>query len=399
MKKLFLYIFSILVFCNFTNTANAKVDGEGELYLSQDVIKNFIKYIKVKTYPHAFYVTIDGNFSTYYTCKVSDCSGGSSGDIKYCEKKFNSKCKRFAKKNYIKWKNDINPGKGKTSKINKKWSDTKIYAKLVELSFVDENDRISKKSHNNFVYKSALYTDDYENLFILKDLTSFKNLTFKEEKKISKVTEVLKYKDLNKGKKKTFRAFSFIAEYENDLKLELLVEYDKSVKDLEKAEKIALFYSKMFGQIPHFLRINTKKIYIHKDIGKDDGTWWVGNQNKKKEIIFHINPSRCTSKRMYSRCVVAMIHEITHILDREKKLSYQPKWLETIKLDKNFYCSKYAKVSPREDFAESVLCWIAVRHKSNMINKDEIIKINQFIPNRLKFFDDLNLNMHPWKNH
>ena len=208
---------------------------------------------------------------------------------------------------------------------------------------------------------------------------------------------MLKYKDLNKGKKKTFRAFSFIAEYENDLKLELLVEYDKSVKDLEKAETIALFYSKMFGQIPHFLRINTKKIYIHKDIGKDDGTWWVGNQNKKKEIIFHINPSRCTSKRMYSRCVVAMIHEITHILDREKKLSYQPKWSETIKLDKNFYCSKYAKVSPREDFAESVLCWIAVRHKSNMINKDEIIKINQFIPNRLKFFDDLNLNMYPYK--
>ena len=35
---------------------------------------------------------------------------------------------------------------------------------------------------------------------------------------------------------------------------------------------------------------------------------------------------------------------------------------------------------------------------TSKINKDEIIKINQFIPNRLKFFDDLNLNMHPWKN-
>ena len=45
MKKLSLYIFLVLVFCNFTNTANAKVDGEGELYLSQDVIKNFINYI------------------------------------------------------------------------------------------------------------------------------------------------------------------------------------------------------------------------------------------------------------------------------------------------------------------------------------------------------------------
>lgn len=388
------------MWCNISNIANAKTYGEGELKLSRYSVENFIKWIKGKNTekPQNFYVTLDGSGTTSWTCQYSECTPNFSKETKDCEKRFGKACKLFATKRYIKWKNGINPGKGKVSKFSSKMTDAQIYAKLEELGFVDENDRISKKSYNNFVYKSALYTDDYENLFILKDLTLFKNLTFKEEKKISKVTEVLKYKDLNKGKKKTFRAFSFIAEYENDLKLELLVEHDKSVKDLEKAEKIALFYSKMFGQIPHFLRMNTKKIYIHKDIGKDDGTWWVGNQNKKKEIIFHINPSRCTSKRMYSRCVVAMIHEITHILDREKKLSYQPKWLETIKLDKNFYCSKYAKVSPREDFAESVLCWIAVRHKSNMINKDEIIKINQFIPNRLKFFDDLNLNMHPWKN-
>ena len=340
-------------------------------------------------------MTLGGDFSTFFI-NSNNCKESFSKQIKYCEKKFNSKCKRFARKKIIKWKNDINPGKGKASIISKTWSDAKIYAKLVELGFVDEKDRISKKSHTNYVYKTALYNHENDYLFTLNSPTTFKNLTFKKEIFFLKVPEVLRYKDLNKKNTKTFRSFNFTAEYEDNISMEIFVEYIKDLKDFEKAEKVALFYSKMVGQMPYFLKINAKKIYIHKDIGKDDGTWWVGNKNKKKENILHISHSRCTSKRMYSLCSVAMIHELSHVLDREKKLSYQSKWLETIKLDKNFYCSKYAKVTPKEDFAESVLCWIAVRHKSNIINKNEIVKINQFIPNRLKFFDELNLNVYPY---
>jgi hypothetical protein len=48
MRKIFINIFLVLIFCNFTNIVNAKVDGEGELYLSQSAVKNFIKYIKMK---------------------------------------------------------------------------------------------------------------------------------------------------------------------------------------------------------------------------------------------------------------------------------------------------------------------------------------------------------------
>ena len=56
---------------------------------------------------------------------------------------------------------------------------------------------------------------------------------------------------------------------------------------------------------------------------------------------------------------------------------------------------KYTKTNAREDFAESAVCWIAVRHKSNKNKKSEVIKINKFIPNRLKFFDEMNFNMYP----
>ena len=42
----------------------------------------------------------------------------------------------FASRRTIVWKNQINPGKGKISTINSKWSDTEIRAKLTELGFL-----------------------------------------------------------------------------------------------------------------------------------------------------------------------------------------------------------------------------------------------------------------------
>jgi len=65
-------------------------------------------------------------------------------------------------------------------------------------------------------------------------------------------------------------------------------------------------------------------------------------------------------------------------------------------LDK-FYCSKLAKTNGQEDFAESVMCCIAVRYKSHKMSQKIVKKINHFILNRIKFFDDLNLNVHPIK--
>ena len=75
MKKLSLYIFLVLVFCNFTNTANAKVDGEGELYLSEGTIKKFIEYIRIDRdkKPDIFYTSDakDLNIDHRITCDAT----------------------------------------------------------------------------------------------------------------------------------------------------------------------------------------------------------------------------------------------------------------------------------------------------------------------------------------
>ena len=125
------------MWCNISNIANAKTYGEGELKLSRYSVENFIKWIKGKNTekPANFYVTLDGSGTTSWTCQHSECTPNFSKETKHCEKRFGKACKLFATKRYIKWKNGINPGKGKVSKFSSKMTDAQIYAKLEELGF------------------------------------------------------------------------------------------------------------------------------------------------------------------------------------------------------------------------------------------------------------------------
>jgi len=150
----------------------------------------------------------------------------------------------------------------------------------------------------------------------------------------------------------------------------------------------------MFGQMPHFLKIYTDRIYVHKT-DKGANLWWV-MYNKRE---FHLKSTPCrkyfNQKVRYSRCAVIMAHELSHILQQLTGVISPSKWGTARKLDKKKYCSKYAKTNSKEDFAESVICWIAVRHRSDKITQFDVKKINHFIPNRLKFFDEMNFNMYP----
>ena len=123
----------------FTNGSRASSIGEGELKLSSGVTNYFIQYIRGKgtKAPSAFYVTLDGTDAMYWYCDAGNCQTASvANDVKVCESKTGKKCKQFAFRRTVKWKNGINRGKGKSSKINSKWSDAEIRAKLTELGFL-----------------------------------------------------------------------------------------------------------------------------------------------------------------------------------------------------------------------------------------------------------------------
>jgi len=119
--------------------ANSGAIGMGELKLSDGAVERFIKYLKGGwgNKPMVFVVTIDGNRSDSWYCPESACEPGNSRkEIKMCKEYWKKECKVFAKRRIVKWKNDINPGKGKESKFNSKWSDTKIRERLNELGFL-----------------------------------------------------------------------------------------------------------------------------------------------------------------------------------------------------------------------------------------------------------------------
>ena len=138
MKKIIgIIILSILL--NSTSFAGVK-KGKGEVEMSNRAVERFITYLRGKKgmKPSAFILSSDGSYTHYWYCPhTGGCRDGNyEPTIRECEEKTGVDCGLFARKRTIVWKNDINSGKGKASKINSKWSDTEIRAKLTELGFL-----------------------------------------------------------------------------------------------------------------------------------------------------------------------------------------------------------------------------------------------------------------------
>ena len=194
MKKLLLYIIISLFFFSFANSGRKSYYvGNSELVLSKEVADLFIKYIKkslkgrVGDQPITFWITEDGNNAYWWTTDGNSCTRtwdneiyiiSRSGILTYgtpdmcrgrehipkfaeqCELYFKlddfKECKVFARERVITWRNGVNPGRGKKSKINSKWSDEEILSKLNELGFGFKESIIKKTTSNNITENDEL---------------------------------------------------------------------------------------------------------------------------------------------------------------------------------------------------------------------------------------------------
>ena len=174
MKKLLgILVLGLLL---ISSSANAGSIGLGELKLSDGSVNHFIKYLKGGggKKPLSFLVTLDGAGTYYWFCPVATCTPGNSRvEIKICQQYHNGKeCKIFARRRTIKWKNGINKG-NKESKINSKWSDAEIRAKLTELGFLGEatstEEKVSTTNEGNTVEQLKTLTKLYESGNLTKE--------------------------------------------------------------------------------------------------------------------------------------------------------------------------------------------------------------------------------------
>jgi hypothetical protein len=162
MFKKIVLLLPLLLFSS-VNYSYSGTYGEGKLQLTDGIVNYFIKYLRGGTnkFPSDFYVTFDGTGATYWFCSVhANCSAGVlKEDLTDCERRTGKKCGKFALKRYVKWKNGINPGKGKSSKFSSKWTDQQIKDKLHELGFYGNTTttkKVEKKKEEKIVKKYSL---------------------------------------------------------------------------------------------------------------------------------------------------------------------------------------------------------------------------------------------------
>tara|TARA_B100001057_G_scaffold491000_1_gene580355 strand:+ start:1641 stop:2294 length:654 start_codon:yes stop_codon:yes gene_type:complete len=163
-------IFFITLFSNISIAAN-KFEGHGELKLEDIDVKIFLEYVSPPAgqSPSAFYILQENGkviWSTYWYCPSGACQthvkSQASKQCRISAEKFYKRsifedCKIFARKRTIVWKNDINPGKGKVSKVNSKWDEKKVRAKLTELGFLgNTNSSVGSTDQNNTTKKKKI---------------------------------------------------------------------------------------------------------------------------------------------------------------------------------------------------------------------------------------------------
>ena len=230
-----------------------------------------------------------------------------------------------------------------------------------------------------YLFEDNLYTNT--NIITKRDLSAFQGIEF-----IKKTT--IRWWDRRKQtasafNKSIFKVFVFKAKFIKGNTI--IIRVNAEFKTKNQAEEQAIKYAKSIGRLPNFLRTkNLQTITIHK------GTAAPGGGNN--DILIHIN-----GFGEESNTEEVLMHEAGHTtLDPQWRGSVNRRqWDEAAKSD-NKFISKYAKqFFLREDIAETINWWIAVRCKSDRISANHYKQIIKSIPNRLKYLDEQKFDTYP----
>ena len=190
----------------------------------------------------------------------------------------------------------------------------------------------------------------------------------------------------------TVNAYLFNADYSDDLNLngsniEVRSKIEVQVNpefEFIKAKEYAEQYAKVIGRLPKALRRYVQTVWIHKG----DKPFGGGNNN----LLIHVGQGKEYIKQGILEEI--LIHEACHTsLDY---YAYYDDWKSAQNKDNN-YISTYARDNAeREDIAESFLAYFAVTYRKDRITQETYCTIKKIIPNRINFFDSLNLDMFPY---
>ena len=179
------------------------------------------------------------------------------------------------------------------------------------------------------------------------------------------------------------KPFLFPARYSDGLEIEIQV--NPEFGNHKDAQIQATKYAVVIGRLTTELRKDVETVWIHKGLKPFGG----GNNN----LLIHTDWS---AEHYEEQGILeeTLVHEASHT-SLDSYYSTSPDWINAQERDCNFI-STYAEENPeREDIAESYLPYMAIRYRPERISKSLKKKIEQAIPNRIRFFDEKNFNMYP----
>lgn len=158
--------------------------------------------------------------------------------------------------------------------------------------------------------------------------------------------------------------------------LSAIVRVNPEFGDIDTARTQASFYATAIGRLPTFLRADVETISIHRGVQAFGG----GN----KDILIHTGQGELYAADGFLEEI--FIHEAAHTsLDHKHK--NESAWLKAQQDDQGFI-SDYGTDNPiREDIAESILPYLAVKYRADRMSASDIEAINRIMPNRINYFD------------
>ena len=171
----------------------------------------------------------------------------------------------------------------------------------------------------------------------------------------------------------------FDAMYQDGITAEMWVN-GEHFPNHDDARPFALIFASMLGRLPAVLRSCTQVIEIHDGPG-------AGGNDVLNRIHMHTD---WYSNHHRAFLEEVMVHEAGHACEAEiRGTPHHQEWLDAQAADGGFI-SEYARDYPRgEDFAETILNWIAVRYRSDRVNSEYRDATLQAVPNRLAYLDEV----------
>lgn len=179
-----------------------------------------------------------------------------------------------------------------------------------------------------------------------------------------------------------YDAYLFDLQFSDGLSAE--VQVNPEFGSVKAAEAIADEMAHAIGQLPKVLRLDVQTVWIHQG----DEAFGGGNNN----LLIHT--ARAVSYQISGVLEEILLHEATHT-SLDAAHSESAGWQAAQQSD-NCFISTYAEDNPvREDLAESVVPYIAVRLRSDRITAGMRNTIEGSIPARLTYLDDQGLDFSP----